>query len=134
MFLLWLRQLPQCGDRTAASVSPPTEGRSCPTNTPAFSPNSFLLLSFSWFYIFFSTGQVFLSALSWCSACTSVSEGVFLMYPWREMYSTSTYTSSIFFLLKSSLHLLTLTEAYYFFPLQNRPNKQTNKTLKNPVT
>ena len=37
------------------------------------------------FYILFSTGQVLLSALSWCSACTSVSEGVFLMYPWREM-------------------------------------------------
>ena len=27
--------------------------------------------------------KVLLSALSWCSACTSVSEGVFLMYPWR---------------------------------------------------
>ena len=31
----------------------------------------------------FSTGQVLPSALSWCSACTFVSEGVFLMYPWR---------------------------------------------------
>ena len=27
-----------------------------------------------------------LSALSWCFAFTSVSKGVFLMYPWREMY------------------------------------------------
>ena len=36
--------------------------------------------------IFFPTGQVLLSTLSWCSACTSVSEGVSLMYPWREMY------------------------------------------------
>ena len=27
--------------------------------------------------------KVLLSTLSWCSACTSVSEGVFLMYPWR---------------------------------------------------
>ena len=26
------------------------------------------------------------------SACTSVSEGVFVMYPWREMYSTSNYS------------------------------------------
>ena len=34
MFLLWLRQLPQCGDRTPASVPPPAEGRSSPTNTP----------------------------------------------------------------------------------------------------
>ena len=33
MFLLWLRQLPWCGDRTPASVPPPTEGRSSPTNT-----------------------------------------------------------------------------------------------------
>ena len=29
--------------------------------------------------IFLSTCQVLLSALSWCSACTSVSEGIFLM-------------------------------------------------------
>ena len=34
-----------------------------------------------------------LSALSQCS----VSEGVFLMYPWREMYSTSIYSSAILF-------------------------------------
>ena len=32
-----------------------------------------------------------------CSACTSVSEGVFLMYPWREMYSMSTYSYATFF-------------------------------------
>ena len=44
-----------------------------------FPPSSFVLRSFAWFYIFFSTGQVLLSALSWCSACISVSEGVFLM-------------------------------------------------------
>ena len=37
-----------------------------------------------------TTGQVLLSTLSWWSACTSVSKGVFLMYPWREMYSAST--------------------------------------------
>ena len=37
------------------------------------------------------------SSLSWCSACTSVSEGVFLMYPWREKHSTSTYFSVILF-------------------------------------
>ena len=82
---------------TPASVPPPAEGRSSPTNTPVFPPRSFILPSFAWFYIFFSTGQVLLSALSRCSACTSVSEGVFLMYPWREMYSTSTYSSTILF-------------------------------------
>ena len=36
MFLLWLRQLPWCGDWTPASVPPPSEGRSSPTNTPVF--------------------------------------------------------------------------------------------------
>ena len=53
--------------------------------------------SFVWFYIFFSTGQVLLSVLSWCSACISVSEVVFLIYLWRKMYSTSTYSSAILF-------------------------------------
>ena len=38
-----------------------------PSNTPVFHPTSFILLSFVWFYIFFSAGQVFLSTLSWCS-------------------------------------------------------------------
>ena len=95
MFLLWLRQLPWCGDRTPASVPPPAKGRSSPTNTPVFPPSSFILPSFAWVYVFFSIGQVLLSALSWCSACTSVSEGIFLMYPWREMYSPSTYSSAI---------------------------------------
>ena len=54
---------------------------------------------FVWFCVFFSCGQLLLSALSWCSACTSVSEGVFLMYPWREMFSISTYSSAILFSL-----------------------------------
>ena len=99
MFLLWLRQLPCCGDWTPASVPSPAKDRSSPTETPVFPPSSFILLSFAWFYIFFSTGQVLLSALSCCSACTSVSEGVFLMYLWREMYSTSTYSSTILFSL-----------------------------------
>ena len=62
-----------------------------------FPPSSFILPSFGWFYVFFSTGQVLLSALSWCSACTSASEGVFLMYPWRESYSTSTCYFTILF-------------------------------------
>ena len=97
MFLLCLRQLPQCGDRTPASIPPPTEGRSNLTNTPVFPSSSFILLSFAWFCIFFPSGQVLLSALSWCFACTSVSEVVFLMYLWREMYSTSTYSSAILF-------------------------------------
>ena len=67
--------------------------------TLLFHPSSFVLPSSEWFYIFFSSGQVLLSALSWCSECTSVSECVFLMYPWREMYSMSTYSSPILFSL-----------------------------------
>ena len=47
--------------------------------------------------IFFSSGQVLLSTHSWCSVCTSVSEDVFLMYPWREKCSMPTYSSAIFF-------------------------------------
>ena len=45
-----------------------------------FPSSSFMLPSFVWLYVFFSAGQVLLSALSWCSACTSVSDGVFLIY------------------------------------------------------
>ena len=46
MFLLWLRQLPRCGDWTSASVPSSTEGRSRPTNTPVFPlvPSSYQVL------------------------------------------------------------------------------------------
>ena len=84
-------------DLMPASVPAPAEGRSRPTNTPGFPPSSFILLSLVWFYIFFSTVQALLSTLSWCSACTSVSEAVFLMYPWREMCSMSTDSSTTSF-------------------------------------
>ena len=73
--------------------SPTRWGRSSSTNTPVFPP-IFILLSFAWVYIFFSTSRVHLSVLSWCPAHTSVSD-VFLMYLWREMYSMSTYSSAI---------------------------------------
>ena len=112
MFLLWLRQLPRCGDRTPASVPLLAGGRSSPTNTPVFPHSSFVLPSFAWFYVFFSTGQVRLSALSWCSACTSGSEGVFLMYLWKEMCSTSTYSSTILF---SNLWFLFKKNIAFFF-------------------
>ena len=87
----------RCGDQTPASVPPPSEGRASPPNTPISPPSSFVLPSFVWVSIFFSTGQVLLSALSWCSACTSASEGAFPMHPWGEMSSTSTYYSAILF-------------------------------------
>ena len=49
------------------------------SNTPVFPPLSLILLSFAWFYIFFSTGQVLLSTLSWCFASTSDTE---VLYSW----------------------------------------------------
>ena len=49
-----------------ASVPPPAEGRSSPTNTPVFPPSSFILPSFAWFYIFYSAGQLLLSQLVLC--------------------------------------------------------------------
>ena len=76
-FFLWLRQLSQCGDRIPVSVPPPAKGRSSLTHS-CFPPISFILPSFAWFYTFFSIGQVLLSALSWCSACTSM----LTIYPW----------------------------------------------------
>ena len=97
MFLLWPRQLPWCGDQTLALFPPPAKGRSHHTHTPVFPPVPSSFIRFTWFYIFFSGCQVLLSALSWCFASTSVSEGVFLMYPWREMDSMSTYSSAILF-------------------------------------
>ena len=126
-------------DWTPASVPPPAQGRSRPTNTPVFAPSSFLLLSFAWFYIFFSAGQILLSALRWCSACPSVSEGVILMYPWREKYSISIYSSAIFspnlniFLIfclqKKQIFNAFLWKKWWFFKLllnrkiQNEPDK-----------
>ena len=53
MFLLWFRQLGQCGTRTPASVPQPAEGRSSPTNTPVFPSSSFVLLSLCLLYIIF---------------------------------------------------------------------------------
>ena len=54
-----------------------------------------LLSPFYWvlcdsIYIFFSSGQLLLPGLSWCSARSSVSGSIFLMYLGREIYSTST--------------------------------------------
>ena len=74
MFLLWLRNLPQYGDQTSASVSEATKGRFSPTNTPVFPPSSFALPNFVWFCIFFPHDQVLLATLRWCSARTFVSE------------------------------------------------------------
>ena len=138
MFLLWLRQLHLHGDQTPASVPPPAEGRSSPTNTPVSPPSFFILLSFVWFYVFFSTGQVLLSALSWCSACTSVPEGVFLICPWREMCSMSTYSSAILFLPSltdfwEDLLWPMLAKPCFLSKLYQTRSFQSMKSLKNPL-
>ena len=57
---------PTLGIGPLLQFPPPAEGRSSPTNTPVFPPSSFVLPSFAWFYVFFSTGQVLLSTLSFC--------------------------------------------------------------------
>ena len=57
-------------------------------------PGSFVLPSFAWFYIFFSLVK-YSCPLSAGFLHAPVSEGVFLIYPWRETYSTSTYSSII---------------------------------------
>ena len=98
MFLLWLRQFPPCGDGTPASVHPPAEGKSSPTNIPVFFffplvPSSYWVLR----------GSIYSFPLVRSSCLLSVgvqhaflSEGVFLMYPWREVCSTSTYSAILF--------------------------------------
>ena len=79
MFLLWLRQLPQCEDRTPASVPPPAKGRSSPTNTSVFPlvPSSYQVLG-GFIYSFplvsysclLSAGvlhaHMYLKVYSWC--------------------------------------------------------------------
>ena len=79
MFLLWLRQLPWCGDQTPASVPPPAKGKSSPTYSPLLPllPSSYWVLcgSIYSFLVFryscsLSAGvlQVFLclKVYSWC--------------------------------------------------------------------
>ena len=102
MFLLWTKQLPWYRDWTPASIPPPAEDRSSPTSSPLPSHPSFVLPSFVWFYIFFPFSQGLLPILSWCSVSTSVSEGVFLRYLWRDMYSMSTFSTVILLLLKKA--------------------------------
>ena len=91
LFILIPFTLPEISCFTLSLKCFSSDSDNCsPTNTPVFPPSSFLLPSFAWFYVFFFTGQALLSAFSWCSACSSMSEDVFLMHLWREMYSTST--------------------------------------------
>ena len=102
MCLLWLRQLPLCGDQTPASIPPPTKGQSSPTNTPVLPPNSFILLSFIssivciLFYVY-----SFLGVRCSCLLSAGVLHVLLCLkvYSWciRGERSTSTYSSIILF-------------------------------------
>ena len=88
---------PDMGIKPLLQFPHPLRAGPVPLTLPLFLlvPSSYQV--FAWVYILFSACQVLLSALRWCSACTSLSEGIFLMYPWREMYFTSTCFSSMLF-------------------------------------
>ena len=116
MFLLWLRQLPHAGIGPLPQFPHPLRAGLVLLTLLFFPPSSLVLLSFVWFYIFFSSSQVPLSALSWCSASTSVSEGVFLMCLWRGMDSMSTYSSAILFF---EIYFLYILKTDYWFEWEN---------------
>ena len=83
--------LPCCEDLTDASV-PLCSG--CRLSL-YHSPLSFVLPSFASVYTFLFSGQGLLPTFNWCSERTSATEDVFLMHhPWRQMYSTPTYSSN----------------------------------------
>ena len=101
MFLLWPKRLRWFGDWAPASVPPsslplPPKSRSSPTNSSLFPPTFFVLLSFSWLYIFFSGGHVS------CPLSAGVLQALLCLkvYYWcicGDMYSTSFYFPTILF-------------------------------------
>ena len=54
-----------------------------------------VLLSYPGIFIILSNVQGLLLVYSWCSVRIVASVDVFLMHPWREMNSTSSYSSAI---------------------------------------
>ena len=84
---------------------------------------SFILPSFACFYILFSDCQLLLSTLSWCFANTFVYKDVFLMYLWREMYSTSNYSSPILF------YVISFLSQYFFLMVLKAFHNFTSHTL-----
>ena len=105
-------------------ICPIPSCRSSPTHSPLFQPPSFVLPSLVWFYIFFSSGQVLLPALSWSSARSSASGGVFLMYTWRQMHSISAYSSPswilvvVVFILSCMKFIYWRLISHWLLPLQ----------------
>ena len=68
MFLLWLRQLPRCGDKTPPLFPHPPRAGPVLLTLLFSPPSSFILLSFAWFYIFFPnwSGTPVCSQLVFC--------------------------------------------------------------------
>ena len=96
MFLLWL-SCPDVGIRPLPQF-PPATGRSSPTNTPVFLlvPSSCWVLCGS-IYSFPLVRYSCPFSAAVLHACLWLQVYLFLTYPWREMYSTSTYSSVILF-------------------------------------
>ena len=76
------------------------------SETPTFA-------SFVWIHMFLSAGQGLLSAVSWCSVRSSISEDVSLMNQWREKYPTST-DSSVSCHLPNSLVISVQVNDFFF--------------------
>ena len=85
---------PCVGIRPLLQFPPPAKGRFSPMKSSLSPPTSFVLPRFA---LFFSGGQVLLPTLSWSSASSFLSEGVFLMYPLREIFSSTIFFSSPFY-------------------------------------
>ena len=91
MFLLCSKQLPWCGDRTPASFPQPNKDRSSPTNSPLYPPYFLHLMEFCVvLYIIFQW-----SGTSACSQLVLCKH--FCVWRYREMYSTTTYSSAVLF-------------------------------------
>ena len=84
---------PYVGIGPLLQFPPPAKGRCSPMNSPLSPPTFFVLQSFA---LFFSSGQVLLPTLSWRSASSFLSEGVFLMNPSGEIFSSTILFSSPF--------------------------------------
>ena len=69
--------------------------RPSPAHSSLLVPSFLCLIKSCINHIFPSSCQGLLPVLSWFSARSSASENVFLIYPWGEMYSSSTYSSAI---------------------------------------
>ena len=92
------RGFPRIRESLLCFSSPTLGSRSHPTSSPPPSPFFFSVLpSYAGIFIVLSGVQGLLLVFSWCSQYVRIvaSVDVFLMHPWREMNSTSSYSSAI---------------------------------------